>query len=268
MNRSARENSDEFWDKSLVLQAFQGHLLSASGHLKFLNPQTMRDQSNRIYLGEIQDQHYFVSHSEINVGGSTLRELSPTLDTTELELAVTALALTNWHETHTHCPRCGAQTVITKNGWVRECIVDKSQHFPRTDPAIIVAVQDRSGRICLGRQASWIEGRYSNFAGFVEPGESLEDAVIREVAEESGLKVREIKYLSSQPWPFPNSIMLAFEAFTDDPDEAKPDGEEIVDLKWFTKSELLADVASGALNLPPITSVSRKMIEGWLNDKR
>ncbi|MFM8448209.1 MAG: NAD(+) diphosphatase, partial [Candidatus Nanopelagicaceae bacterium] len=143
--------------------------------------------------------------------------------------------------------------------------VDGASHFPRTDPAIIVAVQDRNGRLCLGRQASWPENRYSNFAGFVEPGESLEAAVVREVKEETGLAVKDINYLFSQPWPFPNSIMLAFEAFTDNPQVAVPDGQEIVDLKWFTKAQLQAEVANGTLNLPPFTTVSRKMIERWLN---
>ena len=154
---------------------------------------------------------------------------------------------------------------MISNGWVRECEVDGSHHFPRTDPAIIVAVQDRNGRICLGRQAIWPEGRYSNFAGFVEPGESLEATVLREVKEESGLVVKDVKYLNSQPWPFPNSIMLAFEAFTDDPDSAKPDGVEIERLRWFTRDELIAAIESKSIAIPPITSVSGKMIDGWLN---
>jgi NAD+ diphosphatase len=126
-------------------------------------------------------------------------------------------------------------------------------------------VQDRNGRLCLGRQASWPENRYSNFAGFVEPGESLEQTVVREVFEESGLVVSDISYLKSQPWPFPNSIMLAFEAFTDEPESAKPDGIEIVDLKWFSKNELLNSIQNGSLNIPPKTTVSGKMIEAWLN---
>ena len=267
MNRAGRDKAAQFWAPgSQVIQVWQGHLLAADGALLLKSPSDFADDAIKIYLGEINGTHYFAVHEEIAEGsGQTLREISGLLSETHLEIAVTALALINWHETHPRCTRCGSETEIDANGWVRRCPVDNSQHFPRTDPAIIVAVQDRNGRLCLGRQAVWVEGRYSNFAGFVEPGESLEDAVIREVEEESGLIVSDIKYLSSQPWPFPNSIMLAFEAFTDQPEIAKPDGEEIVDLKWFSKDELRSAVADGSLNLPPVTSVSRKMIERWLN---
>ena len=244
----------------------QGRILSSEEAINFRSASDFEATDTKLYLGEINRVHYFAVHKDFE-GGFTLREIVKNLTEIELELAVTALALINWHESHPKCPRCGADTEIVSSGWVRRCKVDSSQHFPRTDPAIIVAVQDRKGRLCLGRQASWPEGRYSNFAGFVEPGESLEAAVIREVAEESGLKVSEIKYLSSQPWPFPNSIMLAFEAFTDNPEVAKPDGQEIVDLKWFTKSELEDAIKDGSLKLPPETSVSGKMVKFWLNGK-
>lgn len=264
MNRSQRDKAPQLWGKSKVLQAWQGRFVTEAEQIKLNNPSDYSDSDSKIYLGEIDGQHYFVVHKEFE-GGHTLREIAAHLDEVTGELATTALALANWHETHVKCPRCGADTKIIQNGWVRECVVDNTQHFPRTDPAIIVAVTDRKGRLCLGRQAVWAEGRYSNFAGFVEPGESLEDAVIREVEEESGLTVSEIKYLSSQPWPFPNSIMLAFEAVTDNPGDARPDGEEIVDIKWFSKEELIAAVADGSLNPPPSYSVSGKMIAHWLN---
>lgn len=267
MNRAGRDRASEFWRDGRVLQIWQGQILARDGALILQNSTNFQSLNEAIYLGDVDDQHYFVINKEISEpeASQNLRELAAHLSLAELEIAVTALAIVNWHETHTHCPRCGAATKMISNGWVRECEVDGSHHFPRTDPAIIVAVQDRNGRICLGRQAIWPEGRYSNFAGFVEPGESLETTVLREVKEESGLVVKDVKYLNSQPWPFPNSIMLAFEAFTDNPELAKPDGVEIVDLKWFTKAELRSAIANGTLSVPPITTVSGKMIEAWLN---
>ena len=264
MNRFGRSEAESFWSDARVIQVWQGRLLTKNELIEYKSASEFSDSDVKIYLGEIDGIHYFAVHKEF-ADGNTLREIVGNLNNADLELAVTALALINWHESHPKCPRCGADTEIVDNGWVRKCPADGSQHFPRTDPAIIVAVQDRNGRICLGRQSSWPEGRYSNFAGFVEPGESLEAAVVREVKEESGLDVYEIKYLSSQPWPFPNSIMLAFEAFTDNPGSARPDGVEIEDLKWFSKDELRNSISDGTLKLPPITSVSGKMIQGWLN---
>ena len=271
MNRAGRVSAERFWAQSRVLQVFGGTLLAHDGKLLLQAPDSYTEAElknlTRMYLGEIKEVHYFAINKEFS-GGASLKDLAVSLDRSMLEVAVTALALTNWHEAHPKCARCGADTEVIDNGWVRKCPVDGSQHFPRTDPAIIVAVQDRNGRICLGHQASWSEARFSNFAGFVEPGESLESAVLREVAEESNLKVSEIRYLSSQPWPFPNSIMLAFEAFTENPEEAKPDGVEIESLRWFTKDELRNSIADGSIKVPPITSVSGKMIDGWLNGKR
>jgi len=266
MNRSERENAAAYWAGAKVLQVWRGQLLVELGQLKLCSSQEFDLSQEKFYIGEQSGIHYFAINREIAEGsGSSLREIVVNLNEEILEVAVTALALVNWHETHTHCPRCGYQTNVISNGWVRECPADGTHHFPRTDPAIIVAVQDRNGRLCLGRQAAWPENRYSNFAGFVEPGESLEQTVVREVFEESGLVVSDISYLKSQPWPFPNSIMLAFEAFTDKPESAKPDGIEIVDLKWFSKNELINSIQNGSLNIPPKTTVSGKMIEAWLN---
>ena len=266
MNRAGREQAQNYWAGSKVIQIWRGAVLASGDQISYQSAASYSDSeaSTRIYLGEISGQHYFAMNKEV-LEGPTLRDISSNLSDVDLEIAVTALALINWHETHPKCSRCGSDTQMIENGWVRKCLVDDTSHFPRTDPAIIVAVQDRNGRLCLGRQSIWPEKRFSNFAGFVEPGESLEDAVVREVKEETGLDVIEVKYLFSQPWPFPNSIMLAFEAFTENPEVAKPDGIEIVNLKWFTKEELTSQVASDELNLPPHTTVSRKMIERWLN---
>ena len=145
---------------------------------------------------------------------------------------------------------------------MRRCLADGSDHYPRTDPAIIVAVIDDSDRLLLGSAAAWPKGRFSTLAGFVEPGESLEGAVIREVAEESGIEVHSPQYLGSQPWPFPASLMLGFIATAVNTNEV-PDGVEIMDLRWFTREELAAAVQNGDVTIPTGASVSRALIEHW-----
>jgi NAD+ diphosphatase len=207
-----------------------------------------------------------IDESMKEVGFNTLREVGASLSPVEFELALHATALSNWHRAHPRCPRCGGATRLDLGGAARFCDADQSQHHPRTDPAVIVLIKDRADRILLGHQPVWPEGRFSTFAGFLEPGETFEQCVAREVFEESGLTVSEIKYLGSQPWPFPASIMIAFEAVTDNPEAARGDGEEITEVKWFTRDQLKAAAADGSLLLPPTISVARKMIEGWLGE--
>ncbi len=175
-----------------------------------------------------------------------------------------AIALSNWHDAHPHCPKCGAPTRVDLAGAARKCDQDQTQHHPRTDAAVIVLIKDREDRILLGHQPVWPDGRFSTFAGFLEPGETFEQCVAREVFEEAGVQLSEIKYLGSQPWPFPASVMIACEATTDAPEEARPDGEEITEVKWFSRAELKAAAEDGSLLLPPTVSVARRMIEGWL----
>jgi NAD+ diphosphatase len=196
-------------------------------------------------------------------GMSSLRELGATLDEFHLGISMHAIALSNWHRSHPHCSRCGAQTESSLGGSVRVCVIDQSQHHPRTDGAVIVLVKDKADRILLGHQPIWPDGRFSTFAGFLEPGETFEQCVEREVFEESGVKVNEVKYLGSQPWPFPASIMIAFSAVVDDPSTAKPDGVEITEVRWFSRDELKQSVSDGSLLLPPTISVARKMIAMW-----
>ena len=193
---------------------------------------------------------------------ASLREVATELDAQDAALFVEASAIANWHAVHTHCPRCGAPTVPEQGGWVRRCTRDDSQHFPRTDPAIIVAVTDPEDRILLGSAAAWPGNRYSTLAGFVEPGESLEAAVIREVAEESGVLVHSPQYLGSQPWPFPCSLMLGFTARAEDT-ELTPDGVEISDVRWFSRDELAHAVASGEITIAGPISIARNLIERW-----
>ena len=196
-------------------------------------------------------------------GMASLRELGAKLDEFHLGISMHAIALSNWHRSHPHCSRCGGETESTLGGSVRVCVKDQSQHHPRTDSAVIVLVKDKDDRILLGHQPIWPDGRYSTFAGFLEPGETFEQCVEREVFEESGVKVSEITYLGSQPWPFPASIMIAFSAVADDPSTAKADGVEITDVRWFSREELKNSVADGSLLLPPTISVARKMIAMW-----
>jgi len=172
-----------------------------------------------------------------------------------------SLALNNWHRSHTHCPNCGSATKIEKAGWVRRCEKDNLELFPRTDPAIIVSITDESDRLLLGSQGIWEENRWSVLAGFVEPGESLEAAVVREMKEESGLDVTEPIYIYSQSWPYPLSLMLGFSAKAKSSQQLLPDGEEIVRLRWFSRAELQAEASE--LLLPGKASISRAMIELW-----
>jgi NAD+ diphosphatase len=190
---------------------------------------------------------------------ATLRDVGATLSDRDAGLLVATVALANWHATHTHCPRCGATTVVEQGGWVRRCGADDSQHFPRTDPAVIVLIHDGADRCLLGRQPSWPPGRYSTLAGFVEPGESLEHAVRREILEESGVEVGDIVYRGSQPWPFPASLMLGFEARATG---GEPDvgDDELEDVRWFTRDE----VRRGSALLPPPSSIAHWLITTWL----
>jgi NAD+ diphosphatase len=197
----------------------------------------------------------------------TLRALGDYLSQLEMGLAIHTQAIANWHHSHQFCARCGQPTASANGGSLRKCTADGSEHYPRTDGAVIVLVKDKQDRILLGRQKVWPERRFSCFAGFVEPGESFEQTVLREVFEESGIKLEYITYLGSQPWPFPASIMISFSAIATNPDEAIPDGEEIEEIRWLSRQELRAAIADESLTLPPIMSVARKMIEFWFEDE-
>ncbi|MFT2815792.1 NAD(+) diphosphatase [Leifsonia sp. A12D58] len=196
-----------------------------------------------------------------------LRDIATTASDRDAGVFAEALAVANWHRSHTHCPRCGAATVVEDAGWTRRCPVDGGQVFPRTDPAVIVLITDDADRILLGSNAMWEHNRYSLLAGFAEPGESLEAAVIREMFEESGLRVTDPVYLGSQPWPFPASLMVGFAARVadgQDPQALLPDGEEILDLRWFSRAELLSE--RDVIMLPGASSIARAMIEHWLGE--
>jgi NAD+ diphosphatase len=226
----------------------------------------------RIFLGTHDDVAYFAAVEEgPDVGDEHaprylgLREIGAALDDLGAGLVVHAVSLANWHATHRHCPRCGAPTRVENAGHTRRCTVDGSEHYPRTDAAVIMLVVDDDDRLLLGRQTTWPEGRFSTLAGFVEPGESLEAAVRREVYEESGIDVDEVAYLGSQPWPFPSSLMLGFTAHALTTEVHRHDGE-LAEARWYTRAGMLADIDSGRLQVAPSISIARRLIEHWYGE--
>ncbi|WP_166874198.1 NAD(+) diphosphatase [Salinibacterium sp. ZJ450] len=195
-----------------------------------------------------------------------LRALATRLSDRDAALFTEALGILNWHAVHQFSPRSGERTVSTMGGWVRVDPVHNIELYPRTDPAIIVGVTDVADRLLLGSNALWENNRYSLLAGFVEPGESLESAVMREVLEESGVPVVNPTYLGSQPWPFPASLMLGFTAEVDAAwsGDLAPDGDEILDLRWFSRDELRD--AIGDILLPGPSSIARGILEHWYGE--
>ncbi len=193
----------------------------------------------------------------------SLREAGPQLSDRDVGLMTHAVGLANWHAVHRHCPRCGAVTEPEQAGHSRRCPVDGSEHFPRLDPAVIMLVTDPDDRCLLARNAQWPERRVSILAGFVEPGESAEQAVAREVLEETGISVAGARYVGSQPWPMPHSLMLGFRARATGSLEITVDSEEIAEAHWFRRDELRASVASGEIRLPPPVSIAHRIIESW-----
>ncbi len=190
-----------------------------------------------------------------------LRLIAPDLPQADAGLLAYARAMISWRRRHRFCGSCGAPTLASRSGHALICrnTSCRTEHFPRIDPAIIVLVS-AADRALLGRQAAWPAGRYSTIAGFVEPGESLEDAVAREVFEETGIIIDAIEYHSSQPWPFPASLMLGFTARAVST-EVRCNDQELEDAGWFTR----ADVAAGNVRLPPTPSISFRLIEQWFD---
>jgi len=193
-----------------------------------------------------------------------LREAATDLSAGEAALAAYAGSLLSWHRRHRFCANCGAPTEARDGGHERLCPTCGTQHFPRTDPVVIVRVTDGGDGLLLGRQARWPEGRFSLLAGYVEPGETLEEAVRREVLEESGVAVGSVAYLASQPWPFPSSLMLGFSALAERGHPAPAD-DELAEVRWFERGEVeSAARGEGSLMLAPPYSIARRLIDAWL----
>ncbi|MBP6749979.1 MAG: NAD(+) diphosphatase [Xanthomonadaceae bacterium] len=241
------------------------------------------DHRHAIFLGLRQDEAWF-AHADDHAAADPARATAPAaFDTASAQVGRTDLrtaaaqwpafestvfaqarAVLFWRSRHRHCGVCGGRLEFARGGWLGRCTVCGAEHYPRTDPAVIVAVTDGE-RLLLGRQASWPPRRYSTLAGFVEPGETLEQTVAREVMEESSVRVLSSVYIASQPWPFPSSLMLGFVA------EAEPDppqaNEELEDARWFSREEIGAalrgETREDGLLLSPSISISRALIECW-----
>lgn len=213
-------------------------------------------------VGVVGETAWFAVEATPEGPSASLRQLGAVLDETGADVATTAVALVNWHRVAPHCGRCGARTEVREGGHARWCESCRRQRFPRTDPAVIVAVLDDDDRLLLAHQVVWDATRVSILAGFVEAGESLEQAVHREIAEESGLHLTALAYVGSQPWPFPRSLMVGFVARARGA-EVVVDGVEIDHARFFTRAELDVAVDAGAVTLPSNASIASRMIARW-----
>jgi NAD+ diphosphatase len=193
----------------------------------------------------------------------SLREAGSLLGDRDAGLLTHAIALANWHDTHTHCPIDGTPTVVNPGGHSTTCPADGTEHFPRTDPAVIMLVTDPEDRCLLARNVTWPQRRVSILAGFVDPGESAEHAVAREVHEETGITVDQVTYLDSQPWPMPRSLMLGFWARAAGDLAIRVDADEIAEAHWYSREDLRRVLEARELALPPAVSIARRIIEAW-----
>lgn len=191
------------------------------------------------------------------------------LDPGDLAIYGGARSLLDWHARHKFCAQCGQPTQIAKGGWQRDCPACKASHFPRTDPVAIMLVE-HSGRLLLGRNTRFPPRSYSALAGFVEPGETIEEGVYREVLEESGVRVRDVRYVMSQPWPFPSQLMIGCHSFADD-DMLTIDTTELEDARWFGRAEVAEALANGPQGVafvpPPPQAVAFHLMKWWLEEQ-
>lgn len=266
----------------LVVHDAQALVADRDGRLELvLVPPAEAPPGTRLLLGVDEDEvAYFGVSTVVPWGGDppypadvpvgeldakpmALRQAGALLSDRDAGLMTHAVALAIWHDSHTHCPQCGTPTVPAPAGHLATCPADGTEHFPRLDPAVIMLVIDPDDRLMLARNALWPPGRMSVVAGFVEPGESAEHAVAREVYEETAIVVGQVRYLGSQPWPMPRSLMLGFQASARGGQRITVDEEEIGEARWFSREELRAAIDSGEVGIAPTSSIARRLIEYW-----
>lgn len=288
--RDDLERQRSLWPKALVLRVDRRGRVPLAGDSLDLTPATELSPlipNGAVLLGEQDEVAYWAVLSEHlapddDPGWADLRMCGAALDATAAGLAVTAVAIVGWHRRAPFCPRCGHSSTFTRAGWARICPNCSLEEYPRTDPAVICLVHDglvhdRASHVLLARQPTWPAGRFSVLAGFVEAGESLEACVAREILEEVGVAVGSIGYLGSQPWPFPRSLMIGFEAVADRSQPLHPAEGEIAEARWVSRDEVLAALAAGSwanrtgpvhgaaadLILPGEISIAGRMLTAW-----
>jgi len=284
VDRAAFQRSNPDWlnqvwldEKTRVLVIYQNQLpVTEELSLVLVKPSYLNmpiDQvKEQVALLGITDKHnyvtYFAEVDQMNESSwVSLRDVGAQLTALDVGLATTATALSSWHENNKFCAKCGAETEMSGAGWSRSCPAEKTEHYPRTEPAMIVAVEDEHGRILLGRRKQWPTTWFSTLAGFVEAGESVESCVVREVLEESGISIdpKSLRYLGSQPWPFPASLMLGYRA-TALTTGLKHDDDEMAEVKWFSKDEFIQACESKNLELPNQTTIAWHLIKDWFGE--
>jgi NAD+ diphosphatase len=283
VDRSGVLRNDEAWlaeawasplTRVLVVQKSQAliRLAGDGAELVFVRPDQAPD-GVRYLLGVAADDTVFFGvdgplpeageAAGAEVRPAPLREAGPLLSNRDAGLMTHAVALANFHDTHHFCPNCGEPSVPVSSGHARRCTVEGTDEFPRVDPAMIVLVTDPGDRCLLARNAAWPPTRVSILAGFVEAGESAEQAVVREVGEEVGIAVGRVRYLGSQPWPMPQSLMLGFRAEAAGDLELRTDDDEITEAHWYSRAELGDAIARGTIRLPPPVSIAHQIIRSW-----
>ena len=218
-----------------------------------------------LFLGFDGDAPCFCAIGPVVPDARAAFPLMAILHPEDAPLFAAALSLSRWHGRHRFCASCGHSTDIVRGGWSRRCPACSAEHFPRVDPVVIM-LAEHEDRLLLGRQPQYPAGRYSALAGFVEVGENLEAAVARELFEEAGIRVRGVRYVASQPWPFPSSLMFGCHAEAES-DELKIDHAELEDARWFTRAEVagaLSEAADAPFEPPPKAAIARTLLERWL----